>query len=160
MSLLELAGRLAAGLGPGSRRVAVAESCTGGWLAKVLTDLPGSSAWFDRGVVTYSNEAKSDLLGVSPSLIERDGAVSESVARAMAQGIAERSGVDLSVAITGIAGPGGGVSGKPVGTVWFAWYDATDLATLRLVFDGDRDAVRRQAVETALRGLVQRATAP
>ncbi|MGB0714027.1 MAG: CinA family protein [Gammaproteobacteria bacterium] len=155
--LTDLSGRLAEVTLNGGLRVAVAESCTGGWLAKVLTDLPGSSGWFDRGVVTYSNAAKTDLLSVPESLIARDGAVSELVAIAMAEGMARISGADLTAAITGIAGPGGAVDGKPVGTVWFAWHGPRGSASRRLLFDGDRDLVRRQAVAAALEGLLEQA---
>ena len=134
-------------------RVATAESCTGGWIAKALTDVPGSSQWFESGVVAYSNSAKDALLGVPGELIAAHGAVSEPVVRAMAEGARAQLGVDLTVAVSGIAGPDGGSADKPVGTVWFAW--ATPLATTaeRQVFGGDREAVRRQSVALALRRL-------
>lgn len=133
----------------------VAESCTGGWLAKVITDTPGSSHWFDRGFVTYTNAAKQDMLGVSPDTLNREGAVSEATVRQMAAGALQHSQAQLSVAISGIAGPEGGTRDKPVGTVCFAWNrinEAPRSETLHLT--GDRDAVRRQAVERALYGLL------
>lgn len=136
--------------------VAVAESCTGGWIAKYLTDRPGSSAWFEYGFVTYGNNAKAELLGVDPALIESAGAVSEAVAIAMAQGAARRAGAEFAVAVTGIAGPEGGTSDKPVGTVWLAWQaPGSAPLTEHHVFAGDRDTVRRQTVSTALTGLVR-----
>lgn len=137
-----------------------AESCTGGWLAKLMTDVVGSSHWFERGFVTYTNESKQEMLAVPPSVIEQQGAVSEATVRAMAQGALEKSHADLSVAISGIAGPGGAVAGKPVGTVWFAWgYHQTRSEDLVIVshdclFDGDREAVRRQAVAHAMQTLL------
>ncbi|MFZ2971589.1 MAG: nicotinamide-nucleotide amidase [Ferribacterium limneticum] len=137
--------------------LAAAESCTGGWLAQSVTAIAGSSTWFDRGFVTYSNAAKVDMLGVSESVLERHGAVSEAVARAMAQGVLAHSRADWSVAITGIAGPGGGSPDKPVGTVCFAWAgkDAGCEAQTCL-FSGDRTAVREQSVRHALNGLIER----
>lgn len=135
--------------------LATAESCTGGWVAEAVTAVAGSSAWFDRGFVTYSNAAKGDMLGVSDLTLARHGAVSEATARAMAQGALAHSRADWSLAITGIAGPSGGTPEKPVGTVCFAWAgrEAGCLAeTCR--FDGDRAAVRAQAVCHALRGLL------
>lgn len=139
--------------------LATAESCTGGLVAAACTDLAGSSAWFERGFVTYSNAAKSELLGVDAALIEAHGAVSEPVARAMAAGALARSGAQLSVAITGIAGPTGGSADKPVGTVWFGWGTQVSageprLRTERLQLPGNRAAVRAAATEHALRGLL------
>jgi len=134
-------------------RLATAESCTGGWVAKVLTDIAGSSDWFERGLVTYSNRAKQELLGVPAALLEAHGAVSGEVVAAMASGLRARAGVDVALAISGVAGPGGGTPDKPVGTVWFAW-DAGTPRTACLHFAGDREAVRRQAVAHALRGLL------
>ncbi|MEW8562957.1 MAG: damage-inducible protein CinA [gamma proteobacterium symbiont of Ctena orbiculata] len=132
-------------------RLVVAESCTGGWLAKVLTDLPGSSDWFDRGFVTYSNQAKQTMLGVSPATLEQQGAVSEACVIEMAQGALNESGADVAIAISGIAGPGGGSVEKPVGTVCFSWqFKGGDTETMRIRFDGDRDRVRWQAVVHAL----------
>jgi nicotinamide-nucleotide amidase len=137
-----------------------AESCTGGLVAAACTDLAGSSAWFERGFVTYSNAAKTELLGVDAALIDTHGAVSEPVARAMAAGALARSAAQLSVAITGIAGPSGGSADKPVGTVWFGWGARVDaeapllLRAERRLFPGDRAAVRAAATEHALRGLL------
>lgn len=144
-------------------RIATAESCTGGLLAGACTERAGSSDWFERGFVTYSNAAKSQLLGVQAALIETHGAVSEPVARAMAAGALQRAPVDLAVAVTGVAGPGGGSAAKPVGTVWLAWsWRAADGSVQAAVehhcFDGDRAAVRRATVARALQGLIERAS--
>jgi nicotinamide-nucleotide amidase len=138
-------------------RIATAESCTGGAIAAVCTAMAGSSDWFDRGFVTYSNEAKVEMLGVDAALIARVGAVSEEVARAMVQGALARSPAQLAVAVTGIAGPGGAVPGKPVGTVWLAWGDTMRTEAERLQLDGDRDAVRAATVQRALLRLIERA---
>ena len=137
-----------------------AESCTGGWIAKALTDVAGSSQWFCEGFVTYSNDAKFRTLGVPRSLIARDGAVSQAVARAMAGGALRRTGAQLAVAVTGIAGPDGGVPGKPVGTVWLCWAKRRGRA-IRLTAQckrlrGDREAIRRKTVHLALKGLLER----
>jgi nicotinamide-nucleotide amidase len=140
-------------------RMAAAESCTGGLVAAACTALAGSSDWFERGFVTYTNEAKSQLLGVEPALFARVGAVSEEVARAMAQGALQRAPVQLAVAVTGIAGPGGAVPGKPVGTVWLAWASQRGLQAERLQLTGDRDAVRGATVAAALQRLLQEARA-
>ncbi|OIN12302.1 damage-inducible protein CinA [Oceanisphaera psychrotolerans] len=133
-------------------KVTTAESCTGGGIACTITDIAGSSAWFERGFVTYSNAAKSEMLGVDPALIEREGAVSEAVVVAMARGACAASGNDLGVAVSGVAGPGGGSPEKPVGTVWLACYLATaDKACSRLLqLEGDRLTVRRQTIAAAL----------
>jgi nicotinamide-nucleotide amidase len=136
--------------------MATAESCTGGLIAAACTDLAGSSNWFERGFVTYSNEAKSEMLGVDAGLISRSGAVSEAVARAMAQGAVAHSRAQAAVAVTGVAGPGGGSADKPVGTVWFAWATPAGTASEMRRFDGDRAAVRQATVDHALRGLLQR----
>jgi nicotinamide-nucleotide amidase len=137
--------------------LAVAESCTGGWLAQSVTAIAGSSAWFDRGFVTYSNSAKVDMLGVPDNTLERHGAVSEAVARAMAQGVLAHSRADWSVAITGVAGPGGGSPEKPVGTVCFAWaWSDGGCEAQTCHFAGDRTAVREQSVRHALSGLIER----
>jgi nicotinamide-nucleotide amidase len=133
-----------------------AESCTGGWIAKALTDLAGSSAWFDAGVVTYSYEAKQALLGVNPGTLERTGAVSEETALEMVSGALSRFGAGVAVAVTGIAGPSGGTPDKPVGTVWIGWKRRGGYAYAQLFhFDGDREAVRRQTVAAALEGVVR-----
>ncbi|WP_018954466.1 CinA family protein [Thioalkalivibrio sulfidiphilus] len=138
-------------------RLVTAESCTGGWIAKLLTDIPGSSAWFERGLVTYSNSAKMELLDVPQAVLDVHGAVSEATVRSMAEGALARSGADVSVAVSGVAGPGGGSPEKPVGTVWLAWAGAGSGAEARRYqFDGDRDAVRRQAVAAALGGVLAR----
>jgi len=154
--LTVLAGRLGARLAASGRRIATAESCTGGWIAKTLTDVPGSSAWFGTGLVCYSNEAKITLLGVAASDLAEHGAVSEVVVRAMARGALERAPADVAVAVSGIAGPDGGTVAKPVGTVWIGWAwrtaNGVQLDSRRHLFAGDRDAVRRQAVAAALDG--------
>ncbi|MFD0668081.1 CinA family protein [Ramlibacter sp. MAHUQ-53] len=132
-----------------------AESCTGGLVAAACTEMAGSSDWFDRGFVTYSNEAKADMLGVDPAQIEAHGAVSEIVARAMAHGAARRSRARVAVAVTGIAGPTGGSAAKPVGTVWFGFMVDGRLSSQMLKFDGDRAAVRAATVRHALQRLAQ-----
>jgi nicotinamide-nucleotide amidase len=157
----ELVRRIGAALAAKSARIATAESCTGGWLAKVLTDQPGSSAWFGYGFVAYANDAKEFLLGVSPETIDRHGAVSQDVAEQMATGARIASAAEIAVAITGIAGPDGGTADKPVGTVCFAWAGpGVQLISRRRRFEGDRDAVRRQAVIAALEGVLVQLTAP
>jgi len=133
--------------------MATAESCTGGLIAAACTELAGSSDWFERGFVTYSNEAKHELLGVDPGTIAREGAVSEAVARAMAEGALGRAPVAWSVAVTGIAGPGGATPGKPVGTVWLAVAGGGATVAQRLQLDGDRASVRAQTVVKALHAL-------
>jgi len=131
--------------------MATAESCTGGWIAKCCTDLAGSSAWFDRGFVTYSDRAKHDLLAVELSTLKKAGAVSKATAVQMAEGARRRAGVNAALAVTGIAGPGGGTADKPVGMVWFAWsLDGRLTSSEAMHFMGDRDAVRRQTVVHAL----------
>lgn len=155
-ALLALAARLGETLRARGLRVAAAESCTGGWLAKALTDVPGSSRWFDFGVVSYSDAAKTRELGVAPALIAEHGAVSEAVVAAMAAGARARAGIDVAVAVSGIAGPDGGTPAKPVGTVWFAWALPAGLRCERRVFAGDRESVRRQTVEHALARLLER----
>jgi nicotinamide-nucleotide amidase len=131
-----------------------AESCTGGWIAKTLTDLPGSSAWFDAGLVTYSYAAKESLLGVSRSTLERTGAVSRETALEMVSGALVRFSAGVAVAVTGIAGPTGGTPEKPVGTVWIGWQKRGGEACAKLFhFPGDREAVRRQTVAAALIGI-------
>ncbi len=135
-------------------RVATAESCTGGWIAKTLTDVAGSSQWFDGSVVSYSNAAKTDLLGVSQDLLAAHGAVSEPVVRAMASSARERFHTQLAMAVSGIAGPDGGTPDKPVGTVWFGWATPTGTGAARRAFAGGRESVRRQSVAFALEQLV------
>jgi nicotinamide-nucleotide amidase len=131
-----------------------AESCTGGWIAKTLTDLPGSSAWFDAGVVTYSYEAKEALLGVNPRTLELTGAVSEETVLEMVSGALARFGAGVAVAVTGIAGPSGGTPDKPVGTVWIGWKRRGGYGHAQLFhFPGDREAIRRRTVAAALIGL-------
>lgn len=135
-------------------KITTAESCTGGGVAYYLTSLPGSSAWFDRGFVTYSNLAKEELLGVQPGTLLAFGAVSEAVAREMAEGALARSQAQISIAITGIAGPDGGSKDKPVGTIWFAWAginQETQACVYQL--NGDRQAIREQAIKIALEKL-------
>ena len=148
--------RLADALRARGWRLAAAESCTGGLIAAACTSVAGSSDWFERGFVTYSNAAKAESLGVDPALIAAHGAVSEPVARAMAEGALAHSRADLAVAVTGIAGPGGGSADKPVGTVWLALarHGAATLAE-RLQLPGDRTAVRERTVERALDGLIE-----
>jgi len=153
---LEALGRqVASRLGANGLALVTAESCTGGWIAKVLTDLPGSSHWFERGFVTYSNAAKQELLGVSAQTLELHGAVSEQTVQEMAAGALAHSHAQVSVAVSGIAGPGGATVQKPLGTVCFAWsLSEGATVTCRRRFDGDREAVRRQAVAAALQGVL------
>lgn len=152
-----LVAELAARLSARGERLATAESCTGGWIAKCCTDLAGSSDWFERGFVTYSNAAKSEMLGVPGDLIEVHGAVSEAVVESMAAGALAHSRADWSLAVSGVAGPDGGTADKPVGTVWFAWAAAggEPEAECRHL-PGDREAVRRASVGVALTGLLTR----
>jgi nicotinamide-nucleotide amidase len=135
-----------------------AESCTGGGIAEAITRIPGSSAWFEAGYVTYSNSQKTAQLGVNPELFSRVGAVSREVVEAMVRGACERSGARFGVAVSGVAGPDGGSVDKPVGTVWLAWADGQRLFAERRQFPGDRDEVRRQTVKAALTGLTQLAS--
>lgn len=131
-----------------------AESCTGGWIAKTATEVAGSSDWFDCGMVAYSYEAKQAMLGVRPETLEQFGAVSRETVVEMVSGALVHSGASVAVAVTGIAGPGGGTADKPVGTVWIAWKRRGGYPTAELFhFDGDREAVRRQTVAAALEGL-------
>jgi nicotinamide-nucleotide amidase len=149
-----LCRRLAATLKARGEMLATAESCTGGLIAAACTDLAGSSDWFERGFVTYSNAAKTELLGVDPALIERHGAVSEVVARAMAFGAVRHSKAQVGVAVTGVAGPTGGSAEKPVGTVWFGFDVDGTLTSETRRFDGDRAAVREATVRHALQRLL------
>jgi nicotinamide-nucleotide amidase len=134
--------------------LATAESCTGGMVATAITDMSGSSGWFERGFVTYSNQAKTEMIGVPADLIDKHGAVSEPVARAMAEGALRNSRAQVSLAITGVAGPGGGTETKPVGMVSFAWSNRLHTSCETLVFKGDREQIRVQAAAHALRGLL------
>jgi len=150
-----LAKRLGTELEKRRAFIATAESCTGGWIAKTLTDLPGCSAWYEYGLVTYGNNAKLSLLSVDPVLLEQHGAVSREVAEAMVAGALEVSGAYLAMAVTGIAGPNGGTADKPVGTVWFAFQAAgAKPVSVCHLLHGDRDTVRRLAVSTALTGVL------
>lgn len=157
---MRLATRVGRRLLTGRRHAVAAESCTGGWIAKSLTDIAGSSAWFAEGFVTYSNESKRRRLGVGRNLLARHGAVSEAVVRAMAVGALRRSQAQIAVAVTGIAGPGGAVPGKPVGTVWLGWATRRGrtirVEAERRRFRGDREAVRRKTVQAALKGMLTR----
>ena len=153
-SIHDLCARLAQVLQERGWMLATAESCTGGLIAASCTDLSGSSAWFERGFVTYSNEAKAEQLGVDAALIAAHGAVSEVVARAMAFGTIRHSRAQVAVAVTGIAGPTGGSAGKPVGTVWFGFSVDGRLSSETRRFDGDRAAVRTATVDHALRRLL------
>jgi nicotinamide-nucleotide amidase len=136
--------------------ISAAESCTGGGVAAAITRISGSAKWFDRGFVTYSNEAKRQMLGVSAKTLANHGAVSEQVAREMARGVLRRSPSQLAVSVTGIAGPTGGSKSKPVGLVWFAWaVRGGDVQTREFRFKGDRVEIRRQSVAVALRGLIE-----
>ena len=135
--------------------LAAAESCTGGWVAQIVTSVSGSSEWFERGFVTYTNLSKREMLGVKTMILSRHGAVSEPTARAMAEGALANSHAQVAVAITGIAGPTGGTPEKPVGTVCFAWAGKKrDTVSAKHLFTGDREGIRRQAVATALQGLL------
>ena len=138
-----------------SHMLVTAESCTGGMIAAACTDLAGSSAWFERGFVTYSNAAKTELLGVDPALLRQQGAVSEPVARAMALGALAHSQAQVALAVTGIAGPGGGSPDKPVGTVWFGFAVPGQVTTEVRHFAGDRAAVRLATVQHALRRVAE-----
>ncbi|WP_062067180.1 CinA family protein [Cellvibrio sp. OA-2007] len=149
--LHQLSQRLGEQLLQRNWRIATAESCTGGGVAAAITAIPGSSAWFEYGIVSYANAAKEKLLGVSSETLAREGAVSEAVVIEMARGVLALSGADIAVAISGIAGPSGGSVEKPVGTVWFAWATGTgEIKTELKRFDGDRAAIQRQAISFAV----------
>ncbi len=136
--------------------LASAESCTGGWVGKVITDIVGSSRWYERGFITYTNQAKHEMLGVSAETLQAYGAVSEETVCEMARGTLKHSHADLALAITGIAGPGGATNKKPVGTVWLAWANSDDfLHSEKHHFEGEREEVRRQAVVCALDGVLK-----
>ena len=151
----DLAAEVAQALTQRNARMATAESCTGGWVAQLLTQIPGSSNWFDSGYVTYSNASKKRMLGVKEETLESKGAVSESVVVQMAEGALRNAEVDITVAISGVAGPDGGTDQKPVGTVWFAWAIRNQATVTCLsFFSGDRQSIREQAVEQALQGVL------
>lgn len=160
VDLKRLAERVGRHLLKARRHAATAESCTGGWIAKALTDIAGSSLWFAEGFVTYSDESKVRRLGVPRAVLRKNGAVSEATVRAMAAGALRRSNAQVAVAVTGIAGPGGAIPGKPVGTVWLGWATrrgaAIRVASGLRRFRGDREAVRRKTVRAALQGLLTR----
>jgi nicotinamide-nucleotide amidase len=162
-SLNELTQQVAGCLLENKLRLVTAESCTGGWVAKCCTDLAGSSVWFERGFVTYSNQAKQTELHVSASTLLNHGAVSSAVVEEMAHGALTSSDANISVSISGIAGPDGGTKEKPVGTVWIAWGNRSGTIHSQCFhFEGNRDLVRRQAVHHALQGIIKNAseTAP
>ena len=151
LELQQLAARLGECLLAQNMRLATAESCTGGWLAKIITDLPGSSSWFNGSMVTYSNEAKQQILGVQKRTLDEFGAVSGETVQEMSNGVLTHMEADIALSISGIAGPGGGSADKPVGLVWFSWgRKGESVLTESFKFEGDREAVRRQAVEKAL----------
>ncbi len=158
-ALAARSARVGEHLRAGGRSITTAESCTGGWVAKALTDVPGSSQWFETGFICYGDGAKTTLLGVLPSELAAHGAVSEPVVKAMAVGALDRAAADVAVAVSGIAGPDGGSPGKPVGTVWFAWATrrghAIQVRTRVKLFKGDRETVRRKAVLDALNGVLE-----
>ena len=154
IALRELANRVGAELKSQHLMLATAESCTGGWIAKTVTDIAGSSDWFDCGLAAYSYEAKQALLGVRPQTLEQSGAVSRDTVLEMVSGAFLHSGASIAVAVTGIAGPGGGTPDKPVGTVWIGWKRRGGYPRAEVFhFDGDRESVRRQTVGAALKGL-------
>lgn len=151
----DLAKRIGERLKAASAMLVTAESCTGGWVAQAVTSIAGSSEWFERGFVTYSNASKQELLGVSRATLKKHGAVSEETARAMARGALARSRGTIALAVTGVAGPGGGTPEKPVGMVCFAWTTPDGARSETRNFSGDRDAVRRQSVIRALEGVIE-----
>ncbi|OGB22647.1 MAG: damage-inducible protein CinA [Burkholderiales bacterium RIFCSPLOWO2_02_FULL_57_36] len=153
--IIDLAAQAGRALQDKGWLLATAESCTGGGVGHAVTEIAGSSDWFDCGFIAYSNASKSELLDVSPALFAQHGTVSEEIAAAMAQGALSNSNAHVTLSTTGIAGPGGAVPGKPVGTVCFGWASADATHTERLVFTGDRHAVREQTVAHALKGLIR-----
>lgn len=159
-SILKLSEALVSKLASSGKTVSTAESCTGGWVSKAITDVPGSSEIFAYGIVSYSNGAKESLLGVRTETLDDNGAVSEAVVEEMAKGVLSLSGADIAVAVSGVAGPGGGSKDKPIGTVWFAWAvrdgTAVQSETHREQFKGDRDMVRELTVVHALQGVRER----
>jgi len=153
--LFELAEQLGCKLKASGKTIATAESCTGGWIAQVITEVPGSSAWFDRGFVTYSNAAKVQMLGVNPQTLEDYGAVSVETATEMAAGALVHSDADVAIAVTGIAGPDGGTPEKPVGTVFIAWAEKNGVAkVVKKQLSGNRRQIREQTVKSAIKGVV------
>ncbi|RLT92678.1 MAG: nicotinamide-nucleotide amidohydrolase family protein [Ketobacter sp.] len=156
MLIEALATQLGALLADKNKKIVTAESCTGGWVAQAITQVPGSSLWFDRSFVTYSNDAKRQMLGVKLRTLNRSGAVSREVVEEMASGALKKSAADFSVAISGIAGPDGGTEEKPVGTVWFAWDIAGEVDSSMALLPGSRRDVRAAAVTLALQGLLVR----
>jgi nicotinamide-nucleotide amidase len=156
-ALEALAARLGEALKARRMMIATAESCTGGWIGEVLTAIAGSSTYYDRGFITYSNQAKQEVLGVAPETLKQYGAVSEETARAMAAGAIVHSRADVAVSVSGVAGPGGGSAHNPVGTVCFGWTIGNEVPqSARRHFDGDRESVRRQSVAFALLGALER----
>lgn len=155
-ALIQIAIEVGKALQANGWMLATAESCTGGWVGEVVTAVAGSSRWFDRGFITYSNASKIELLGIRNETLDSHGAVSEAVATEMANSALKRSLANITVAITGIAGPDGGSAEKPVGTVCFAWATPNETSCITALFDGDRQAIRQQAVLFALKGVLQR----
>lgn len=156
MDLDALVQRIGGALKAQGRMLATAESCTGGWVGRAVTAVPGCSHWYERGFITYTNTAKQEMLGVSRQTLDTHGAVSEQAVREMAEGVLARSHAQVALAVSGIAGPGGGTPDKPVGTVWLAWAGEWFATTARMRrYGGDREAVRRQAVVDALTGLLE-----
>jgi nicotinamide-nucleotide amidase len=149
-----LAAEVGAALARAGLSLVTAESCTGGWVAQRITSVAGSSSWFDRGFVTYSNAAKCQMLGLAPALLDTHGAVSEATVLAMAAGALARCDAGVAVAVSGVAGPGGGSEAKPVGSVWIAWHGPRGGHARGFLYPGDREAVRRQATDDALRGVL------
>jgi nicotinamide-nucleotide amidase len=152
--LFEISQQLGGLLQSKDKKISTAESCTGGWISQIITDVPGSSAWFDRGFVTYSNAAKMQMLGVKPETLEAFGAVSAQTATEMAKGALQNSDADCAIAVTGIAGPTGGTTTKPVGTVFIAWaYKNQETTVIKKKFTGNRFEIRQQTVKLALEGV-------
>jgi len=157
-TISQLSAEIGKTLGAHNATVTFAESCTGGGVAHAITSVPGSSAWFGAGFVTYANSAKHKILGVSPEILNSEGAVSEPVVAQMAAGAIAAVGADFAVAISGIAGPGGGTAEKPVGTVWFCWTGPQGSLTQKHCFSGDRHQVREQAITICLKQLLHQVT--
>ena len=157
-TIYDLSDQVGEALARKGASLTLAESCTGGGVAHAITAVPGSSGWFGAGFVTYANTAKQKLLGVSAETLAAEGAVSESVVIAMAQGALAATGADYAIALSGIAGPGGSSSNKPVGTVWFCWVGPEAVVSREYLFSGDRDQVREQAITISLKELLQQIT--